>query len=326
MECDSKLRLLYIEQMLNNTDEQHPLTIQEISDYLEINYGISSHRTTIPADIALLQKAGMEIEIIASRPKKFYLNDYARPFSSSELRLLLDTVSSSKFITKQKSEELIQKLLSLSGPSDLSRLKRNLFTEGRLKQENEKIYYIIEAVNDAINLNKKISFLYFQYNVKKEPKLRNNGQPYLFSPYGLVWSGDYYYMVGYCDQHGNISTFRIDRVFSQPTILEDDAIPTPESFSLDAFTNGMIRMFNSEREDVELICDNSVMDSIIDKFGVDVATYAYDMKSFKMRVNVAVNHIFYSWVFGFGGKVRIKSPENVRKHYLEMLNSAEQNS
>ena len=111
MESDSKLRLIYIEQMLKNTDEQHPLTIQTISDMLEKQYGITSHRTTIPADIELLKKAGMEIEITESRPKRYYLNDFARPFSLAETKLLIDTIASSKFITKQKSEELEKKIL-----------------------------------------------------------------------------------------------------------------------------------------------------------------------------------------------------------------------
>lgn len=319
MENDGKLRLLYIEQMLQNTDEQHPLTIKEISDELEEKHGITVHRTTIPADIELLKKVGMEIEITESRPKKYYLNDFARPFSLSETKLLLDTVASSKFITKQKSEELEKKILELSTPSDKASIRRNIWPESRLKQGNEKIYYIIEAINEAINQHKKISFRYFHYDVRKEQKLAHNGAAYIFSPYGMIWNGDYYYMVGFCDQHDNISTFRIDRIYSQPDILSDEFVPPPESFSMHDFTDGMIRMFNSDKQDVEFICDNGVMDSIIDKFGIDAKTYAYDMTSFRLTATVAVNHIFYSWVFGFGGKVRIKSPESVRQAYFEML-------
>ena len=326
MENDGKLRLLYIEQMLQETDEQHPLTIKDISDKLEEKHGITAHRTTIPVDIELLKKSGMEIEITETRPKKYYLNDFARPFSLSETKLLLDTISSSKFITKQKSEELEKKILELSTPSDKANIKRNIWPESRLKQGNEKIYYIIETVNEAINQGKKIAFQYFYFDVRKEPKPKHNGEVYTFSPYGLVWNGDYYYMVGFCDQHDNISTFRVDRIYSQPDIMEDTAVPPPESFSMENFTDGMIRMFNSNRQDVELICDNNVMDSIIDKFGVDAKTYAFDMTSFKLEVNVAVNHIFYSWIFGFGGKVRIKSPEYVRKEYANMLDKALKNN
>lgn len=319
MDNDSKLRLLYIEKMLQNTDEAHPLTNAEMMQLLEDKYGMTTHRTTIPSDIDLLIKSGMEIEIIESKPKKYYLNDYARTFTLPELKMLVDAVASSKFITKKKSDELIEKIITLGTPSSVPSLKRNLWSEGRIKQENERIYFNIEAVNQAINEGKKISFQYFQYDVKKEQRLKHDGTPYKFSPYALVWNGDYYYMVGYSEKHDGIGNFRIDRIAKAPRILDEDAVPMPEDFDIAEYTNGMLRMYNSERCDVELICDNSVMDAIIDKFGTNANTYAYDMTSFKLEVNVAVNHVFFGWVFGFGGKVRIKAPEDVKKQYKTMI-------
>lgn len=319
MDNDSKLRLLYIGKMLQNTDEAHPLTNAEIMQILEDKYGMTTHRTTIPSDIDLLIKSGMEIEVIESKPKKYYLNDYARTFSLPELKMLVDAVASFKFITKKKSDELIEKIITLGTPSSVPSLKRNLWPEGRIKQENERIYFNIEAVNQAINEKKKIAFQYFQYDVRKEQKLKHNGESYKFSPYALVWNGDYYYMVGLSEKHDGIGTFRIDRLAKTPQILDEDAIPMPENFDIAEFTNGMLRMYNSERCDVELICDNSVMGAIIDKFGIEAKTYAYDMTSFKLEVNVAVNHVFFGWVFGFGGLVKIKSPENIRQQYIEMV-------
>lgn len=319
MDNDSKLRLLYIGKMLQNTDEAHPLTNAEMMQILEDNYGMTTHRTTIPSDIDLLIKSGMEIEVIESKPKKYYLNDYARTFSLPELKMLVDAVASFKFITKKKSDELIEKIITLGTPSSVPSLKRNLWPEGRIKQENERIYFNIEAVNQAINEKKKIAFQYFQYDVRKEQKLKHNGESYKFSPYALVWNGDYYYMVGLSEKHDGIGTFRIDRLAKTPQILDEDAIPMPENFDIAEFTNGMLRMYNSERCDVELVCDNSVMDAIIDKFGIEAKTYAYDMTSFKLEVNVAVNHVFFGWVFGFGGLVKIKSPENIRQQYIEMV-------
>lgn len=280
---------------------------------------MTTHRTTIPSDIDLLIKSGMEIEVIESKPKKYYLNDYARTFSLPELKMLVDAVASFKFITKKKSDELIEKIITLGTPSSVPSLKRNLWPEGRIKQENERIYFNIEAVNQAINEKKKIAFQYFQYDVRKEQKLKHNGESYKFSPYALVWNGDYYYMVGLSEKHDGIGTFRIDRLAKTPQILDEDAIPMPENFDIAEFTNGMLRMYNSERCDVELVCDNSVMDAIIDKFGIEAKTYAYDMTSFKLEVNVAVNHVFFGWVFGFGGLVKIKSPENIRQQYIEMV-------
>ena len=322
MDNDSKLRLLYIEKMLNDTDEEHPLTNAEIMQILEEKYGITTHRTTIPSDIDLLIKSGMEIEIIESKPKKYYLNDYARTFTLPELKILVDSVASFKFITKSKSDELIEKIITLGTPSSVPSLNRNLWSEGRIKQENERIYFNIEAINQAINEGKKIAFQYFQYDVKKKQKLKHDGALYKFSPYALVWNGDYYYMVGYSEKHDGIGNFRIDRIAKTPRILDDDAIPMPQDFDIAEYTNGMLRMYNSERCDVELICDNSVMDAIIDKFGTNAKTYAYDMTSFKLEVNVAVNHVFLSWVFGFGGKVRIKSPIEVKQQYADMVKAA----
>lgn len=322
MDNDSKLRLLYIEKMLNDTDEEHPLTNAEIMQLLEEKYGITTHRTTIPSDIDLLIKSGMEIEIIESKPKKYYLNDYARTFTLPELKILVDSVASFKFITKNKSDELIEKIVTLGTPSSVPSLKRNLWSEGRIKQENERIYFNIEAINQAINEGKKIAFQYFQYDVKKKQKLKHDGALYKFSPYALVWNGDYYYMVGYSEKHDGIGNFRIDRIAKTPQILDDDAVPMPQDFDIAEYTNGMLRMYNSGRCDVELICDNSVMDAIIDKFGTNAKTYAYDMTSFKLEVNVAVNHVFLSWVFGFGGKVRIKSPIEVKQQYADMVKAA----
>lgn len=322
MDNDSKLRLLYIEKMLNDTDEEHPLTNAEIMQILEEKYGITTHRTTIPSDIDLLIKSGMEIEIIGSKPKKYYLNDYARTFTLPELKMLVDSVASFKFITKNKSDELIEKIVTLGTPSSVPSLKRNLWSEGRIKQENERIYFNIEAINQAINEGKKIAFQYFQYDVKKKQKLKHDGALYKFSPYALVWNGDYYYMVGYSEKHDGIGNFRIDRIAKTPQILDDDAVPMPQDFDIAEYTNGMLRMYNSERCDVELICDNSVMDAIIDKFGTGAKTYAFDMTSFKLEANVAINHVFFSWIFGFGGKVKIKSPIEVKQQYAYMVKAA----
>ena len=322
MDNESKLRLLYIERMLQNTDEQHPLTNAEMMKQLEDKHGITTHRTTVPADIELLIKAGMEIEVVDTKPKKYYLNDYARTFSLPELKMLVDAVASSKFITKGKSDELVGKISTLATPTDLPSLKRNLWPEGRIRQENESIYYSIEVINRAINEGRKISFQYFQYDVRKEPKLKHGGEPYKFSPYALVWNGDYYYAVGFSDKHGNIGNFRIDRIARIPHMLEETATPMPDGFDIAEYTNGMFHMYNSNRQDVELICDNDVMDAIIGKFGVNVTTLANDMTSFKLEVNVAVNHVFFSWIFGFGGKVRIKGPENVLDQYKDMVRQA----
>lgn len=324
MDNDAKLRPLYLAKILYEmTDEDHYLTTAQLIQILEEKYGIKSHRQTIKAEIELLKQFGLEIEEVKSTQNRYNL--YGRTFDAPELKLLIDAVESSKFITSCKSKELVQKIGTLASDHIAASLTRNVSCEGRIKPGNERIYHIVDAINEAINKKKKISFQYFQYNVRKEQKLKHNGEPYVITPLHLVWNGDYYYMVGVYDYKQRIGNFRVDRIAKSPVILNEEGTPAPKDFNIDEYINTTFRMFNSEHAEVELICDNEVMDSIIDKFGTDVTTYANNMTSFRAVVNVAVNHVFYSWVFGFGGKVKIKGPEDVRKKYMEMLLSAVNN-
>ena len=321
MDNTAKLRPFYIAKILHErTDEEHTLSTTQIIEILESEYGISSHRQTIKTDIEMLRQFGFEIEEIKSTQNRY--NMFARTFDTPELKLLIDAVESSKFITSSKSRELVEKISSLTSEHVAAALKRNVSCEGRIKPGNEKVYIILDTINDAINKNKKISFQYFQYNVKKEKKLKHNGKPYVITPLHLVWNGDCYYMVGVYDYQQRLGSFRVDRIAKQPLILEEDGTPAPEDFNIDQYINTTFRMYNSEHEEVELICDNDVMDAIIDRFGEDVTTYANDMTSFRAVVNIAISHVFYSWVFGFGGKVKIKGPENIKTEYEEMLHKA----
>ena len=324
MDNNAKLRPLFIAKILyERTDEEHFLSTAQLITILEEEYGISAHRQTIKADIELLRQFGLEIEEVKSTQNRY--NMFARTFDTPELVLLIDAVESSKFITPSKSKELVEKLSSLTSRHIATTLKRNVSCEGRIKSANERAYIIVDTINEAINKNKKISFLYFQYNVKKERQLKHNGEPYVITPLHLVWNGDCYYMIGVYDYKQKLGSFRIDRIAKCPIILNDEGTLPPQGFNIDDYINTTFRMYNSEHEDVELVCDNTVMDSIIDRFGKDVTTYANDMTSFRAVVKVAVSHVFYSWVFGFDGKVKIKGPENVRTEYIKMLNVAIEN-
>lgn len=321
MDNDAKLRPLYLARILyEKTDEEHFLTTAQLVSLLEEQYGIKAHRQTIKAEIELLKQFGLEIEEVKSTQNRYNL--FGRRFDAPELKLLIDAVESSKFITAGKSNELVEKISSLTSEHVATSLKRNVSCEGRIKPGNERIYLIIDTINEAINANKKISFQYFQYNVKKEKKLKRNGEPYIITPLHLVWNGDCYYMVGVYDYKQRLGSFRVDRIAKCPTILEEEGTPAPDGFNIDEHINTTFHMFSSQREEVELVCDNDVMDSIIDRFGEDVTTYANDMTSFRAVVDIAVSHVFYSWVFGFGGKVKIKGPDNVKEKYAEMLNAA----
>ena len=318
MDKDIKIRPLYLGKILfERTDEDHYLTTSQLVSILEEEYGIHAHRTTIGADIEILKEFGMDIQVIKSSQNKY--NIVSRLFDNAELKTLIDAVESSKFISKKRSELLSNKIAYLAGKNQASNLQRNISVERRTKTDNEQIFLITDAINDAINKKKKISFAYFSYNIRKEKKTRHNGYEYTVSPYKLVWNGDAYYVVGFNEKYQTISNFRIDRIAKRPKIMEDNAVQMPKNFDIEEYLNTMFRMYSAERCKVELICDNSVIDSIIDKFGEDIQILAYDMESFKIEIDIAVSNIFFSWIFGFSGKVHIKSPEYIKQKYVDMI-------
>ena len=324
MDNDSKLRPLYLAKILyEQTDEEHYLTTVQLINILEEKYGISAHRQTIKSEIELLRKFGIEIEEVKSVQNRY--NICSREFENSELKLLIDAVESAKFITAGKSKELVAKLSSLAGNFGAEKLKRNVCCEGRIKSDNERIYIIVDTINEAINEGKKISFPYFQYNVKKQHQLKHNGEAYVLSPLHLVWNGDFYYLVGVAEDN-TIRNFRVDRIAKCPTILEENSSQAPEDFNIDDYINTTFRMFNAEHTDVELLCDNDVIDSIIDRFGENIEITEAATENFKITVNVATSHIFYSWIFGFGGKVKILGPDAVREEYVAMLDKAREST
>ena len=324
MDNDSKLRPLYLAKILyEQTDEEHYLTTVQLINILEEKYGISAHRQTIKSEIELLRKFGIEIEEVKSVQNRY--NICSRDFENSELKLLIDAVESAKFITAGKSKELVAKLSSLAGNFGAEKLKRNVCCEGRIKSDNERIYIIVDTINEAINEGKKISFPYFQYNVKKQHQLKHDGEAYVLSPLHLVWNGDFYYLVGVAEDN-TIRNFRVDRIAKCPTILEENSSQAPEDFNIDDYINTTFRMFNAEHTDVELLCDNDVIDSIIDRFGENIKITEAATENFKITVNVATSHIFYSWIFGFGGKVKILGPDVVREEYVAMLDKARESA
>ena len=324
MDIDGKLRPLYLLRILKeNTDEEHSLSTAQLCAILKEDYGIDTFRTTIKSDIEVLQQAGFGIQTTRSTQNLY--NYYERDFDIPEIKLLLDAVMSSKFITTAKSEQLSKKLSELAGSYKAKELKRNLIVDGRIKQENEQIYLIVDAINDAINTKKKISFQKSEYNVKKERILHNNGEIYVFSPYSLVWDGDFYYVVGYSDKYKSVGSHRVDRIYKRPDILSEAAIPQPVGFDINQYINTMFRMYDAPRQTVELQVDNGLMDAIIDKFGNDVTVYACDQHSFRVEATVSTGTTFYNWIFGFQGKVRIKKPENIREEYKRLVLNAAQN-
>ena len=316
MNNPTKLRPFYIAKYLYElTDEEHTLTTTEIIKKLEAEYGISTYRQTVASDIEILRSIGIDIQEYNSTQKHYSLA--SRTFDLPELKILIDAVLSAKFITEKKSKELVDKLSLFAGKNKAEELQRNIAVENRVKKDNEQIYLIIDAIDKAITQGYKISFRYFKYDVRKEKCFNRNGEPYIVSPHKLVWNGEYYYMIG-TNEDDAIRIFRLDRIEQRPKDLQfEKAQPLPEGFDWEKAT--AFRMFGTDFTEVQLICANEMMDAIIDRFGIDVITYAYDMEHFRADVEVAISNVFFSWVFGFGGEVRILGPEAVKSEYIEMV-------
>lgn len=318
METTNRLRPVFVLKVLYEcTDENHCMTLAQILKVLKEQYGIESYRKTVKEDIDHLIQAGFDIEFVKSSQNQYHVLN--RDFDIAELKVLIDAVVSSKFICKDKSTELSRRIAKLAGPYMADQLTRNIDVEHRVKGDNHQLLLIVDSINTAINEKKKIAFRYFSYNVKKEKKEKHNGYTYVFSPYQLVWNGDFYYVVGFSDKYQSIGSFRVDRISATPKILEEDSIPIPKGFDITEYLNSRFRMYNGNIREVELICSNDTMDAIVDRFGEDIKIYANDMESFRIIVSTAVSHVFYSWVFGFDGKVKIKKPEDVKEEYSSMV-------
>ena len=318
-ESDGRLRILRLYEILRkHTDEEHTLSTNQIRGILEEQYGITIHRTTLPRDIEVLRAAGIEVMQERHKALHYYLAD--RSFSIPELRLLIDAVQSSKFITESKSEELIEKLMSLTSDTNADKLRRTVHVTGKAKSDNEKGYYIVDAVNEAINLGRKISFYYFDYDGKKRHVLKNDGAPYTVSPYDLIWDGDYYYLTGFCDERDEVRVFRMDRIERQPVLLDDAAIEPPKGYRVEKYTQEVFRMYaTQEATEVKLLCDNSMMKAIIDKFGTRVRTKAVGKTQFLATVKVCTSPTFFRWVFGWGGLMKIEGPNEILNEYRYAL-------
>ena len=323
MENGNKLRLLYIyKHLLQYSDAEHPITTPQLLRFLREEHGMDVNRTTLPGDFAMLEKAGFHFEVIRSRQNKYYFD--GRLFDMAELKVLIDAISSSKFITEKKSKELIRKLTTLTSEYNAAKLRRHVTVEGRVKSENEKACYILDAVNNAIDKGCKICFQYTEYSNRKRRVMKNKGELYTVSPYALVWDGDFYYMIGWCDNREHMRNFRLDRIYKTPTVLEqEEAVPAPENFNLAAYSRKVFRMFGSDEEtEVELLCETGMMNGIVDQFGTKVKTKEVDAQHFMVTVTVCPSPTFYRWVFGWNGGIRIIGPETIKADYKAMLKKA----
>lgn len=313
-----KRRLLLVQKLLyETTDQQHPLTTFEILDFLEEN-GIVTNRKTLKGDIDLMVECGMDIITIQSKPNRYFWG--ARRFEQAELKLLVDAVSSSRFITQRKSQIISKKIISLASEHEQKELKRNIYATNRIKASNESLLYIIDTVNNAISYKKKIAFQYSDYTPKKKKVLRNDGEIYTLSPYALFWNEDFYYVVGYSEKHDNISSFRADRI-CHIKLLAEKAEKRPKDFSLERYSRQIFEMFDGETVRVKLECKNYLMRYVIDRFGEHVETEIATDETFYAYPEVALSPNFYSWLFKFAGEIVLLSPEKAKEEYIAKARS-----
>ena len=308
---NQKFKLYRLAQiMMKKTDEEHYITMPEIKEALA-EYDITADRKSLYNDLRDLEILGIEVEGEQDGNRYCY-HVVNRPFELPELKLLVDVIQSSKFITEKKSNSLIKKLETMVSEYDAQKLQRQVYVSGRIKAMNESIYYTVDAIHNAISENKKIRFQYFQWNVKKKPQLRHGGAWYHISPWGLSWDDENYYLVGFDSEAGLIKHFRVDKMLR--IALSNENREGREHFKkLDMadYARKSFGMFGGEEETVKLQVSNGLAGVIIDRFGKDVMMIPVDEDHFNVSVDVRVSRQFLGWVFSLGESVRILGPEAV---------------
>ena len=324
---NQKPKLLYLAKIFEEeTDEHHGLTNAELQEALA-KYGIAAERKTVASDIAVLKEFGMEISAYKKgRAPAFYLDASGRPFELAELKILVDSVQSARFITQKKSDQLIKKLEKLTSKNDAARLKRQVLTAGRIKAENKSILYNVDEIYDAIALDKQIQFSYFKWNIKKEqelqPKLTAEGKKtkwHTASPWYLHRNNEFYYLIAYDAADGIIKHYRIDRMKELHKLdAPREGREMMEHFDAAAYTNRLFSMFGGEEVRVTLECENRIIPAMIDRFGKDIPVIPTDECHFRTVVSVAESAQFFGWVASLAGSVRITAPESAVEKMREL--------
>lgn len=310
------LLLLHIFQ--RESDEDHPLTVPKLIEKLQAS-GINAERKSIYGDMESLRNQGYDI--VLERGKGYYLGE--RDFQLAELKLLVDAVQSSRFITMKKSHELIRKLEQQTSVFGAQALQRQVFVAGWVKTMNESVYYNIDAIHNAINENKQITFRYFDYNIQREKVFRHDGAVYQVSPYALLCSDENYYLTAYDSGAEGIRHFRVDKMAGIQTLdLSRDGAKEYASFDLGRYASIHFGMFRGEEREVLLRCDNCFSHVIMDRFGDRAHIAPEDGSHFTALVQVVVSPQFFGWIFGLGSGVTILEPEDVArrmKSHLEQV-------
>ena len=320
----TKDRLLVLLQMLQKqTDDETRLTTADIRAALE-KEGHECSIRTLRRDVKSLRSCGYEIDVRETEGMPTTYACLDREWSNPELQILVDAVSAAQFIPQGRSEELIEKLSKMAGPSHRNALKPQIMVSERVKAKNRNMIYAVQAIRKAIEKNRKISFRYLQYNTDKQQVPRHQGTPeeiYIVSPYATVWNNDRYYLVGFSDRRQKTAVFRIDRM-EVPKQLPNKREPEPEGFDIRDYTDRIFKMYDGPEETVTLKCSMEILDQVIDRFGDRTELKNLRKNSFVVSVPVSLSTTFYGWIFQYTGKMSILAPEHVRESYAGYLQEA----
>jgi len=302
--ANKKLKLLYLARFLQQeTDEQHPKTLQDMIAHLDA-CGISAERKSIYDDLELLRLFGMDIQTVKSKNFGYFLGE--RDFQLPELKLLIDVVQASPFLTKAKSMELIAKLEQLTSRYGARQLRRQVYVMNRLRTVNEALYYAVDGINTAINENKKISFRYFDWTVEGGKAYRRGGAVYVTDPVALCVDR-HYYLVAYDAAICDYRHYRVDRI-SNLTVLDEARGQLPEGFDLGEYTRSTFDMYNGESTRVTLRMDRKLLNIAIDRFGADAHMRHLEDGAIEVSAEVEAGPTFYGWLFQFGAQAKLLAP------------------
>jgi predicted DNA-binding transcriptional regulator YafY len=316
-----KLKLLYLAQyFLKNTDENHPVTIRELSTMLE-EAGIAAERKSLYNDIEALRYFGFDIiQSNSTRYASYYLG--TRDFELPELKLMVDSIQTAKFVTHKKTASLIKKIENLASIYDAQLLQRQVFISNRVKHMNESIYYNVDQIYNGIMKNRKIRFHYFDYTVQKERHFRKDGAYYVVSPFAMTWDDENYYLIAYDSEAERIKHYRVDKMLDiEVTDEERDGMEAYEGLDMAVYSRKVFSMFSGQDENVQLRFENHLVGVVIDRFGQDVIIVPDGPDHFTFRVDVAVSPQFFAWVAGFGASAKIIGPEQVVNEMREHIHS-----
>lgn len=302
--------------LLERTGEGHPMTMKEIIQALAA-HGISAERKSLYNDMENLRLLGTDVKTVRGKTVGYYVA--SRDFELSELKLLVDAVSSSKFIPEKQSAALIKKLASLASVHDRPSLNRAVFVSNRAKSVHENSLDTVDRIHEAMENDRNITFSYFSWTANKEKELRHNGKKYIVSPWSLVWDDSNYYLVGFDTDIKEIRHYRVDKMVR---VKMDDGARSGkeeyEKFDISSYSSAVFGMFGGKPERVTLKCASRLANTILDRFGRDTVILN-DGDSFRVSVNIVPSPVFLGWVLSFGNEIKIVSPQSVVEDFEKLL-------